>query len=188
MLVWEEIDDVQLLKIAQTGDSDAFGELYERYSMIIFRFLYVHLNNRLDAEDLTTEVFMKVWRSLPNYKQQGPPFVAYLYKVARNALIDHHRHAKSTDHDLIEDERTIDFAQNPAELALDNLEYQELRQLLVQLREDYRDVLVLRFLSELSPEETAEVMDRSVGAVRVLQHRALTAVRSLLEKDSGKLQ
>jgi RNA polymerase sigma-70 factor (ECF subfamily) len=66
------------------------------------------------------------------------------------------------------------------------LQHQELRKVLEQLREDYRNVLVLRFLNELSPEETAQVMERSVGAVRVLQHRALAALRNLLDKNQDE--
>ena len=86
-----EVDDIQLLKTAQDGNAEAFGELYERYAQRVFRFLYAHLNNQQDAEDLTGEVFLRVWRALGNYKERGVPFLAFLFRIARNALIDHYR-------------------------------------------------------------------------------------------------
>ena len=179
---WQEVDDIQLIKIAQEGNAEAFGELYERYASRVFRFLYAHMDNRLDAEDLVGDVFLRVWRSLPNYQEQGVPFLAFLFRIARNALIDHYRRAsKSKQNVSIEDITLRDSGPGTGDKVVANLEHEEIKQTLGQLREDYRTVLVLRFLSELSPEETANVMDRSAGAVRVLQHRALAALRKLME-------
>jgi RNA polymerase sigma-70 factor (ECF subfamily) len=178
-----EVDDNLLLKKAQDGDAEAFGELYEQYSPAVFRFIYAHIDNRLDAEDLTEDVFFRTWRSLPGYQDQGVPFIALLFRIARNAIIDHYRRtAQQRNLTSIEDIIVHDGRPGPAETLITNLEHQEVRQVLEQLREDYRTVLALRFLSELSPEETAKVMGRSAGAVRVLQHRALITLRSLLEK------
>lgn len=180
---WQEVDDVQLIKIAQEGDAEAFGELYERYATRVFRFLFAHLSNRMDAEDLVGDVFLRVWRSLPNYEEKGVPFLAFLFRIARNALIDHYRRAGKSKQDVsIEDITLQDGDPGPGDTVMANLEHEQLRQTLGQLREDYRTVLILRFLSELTPDETAEVMDRSAGAVRVLQHRALAALRKLMDE------
>lgn len=177
-----QVDDNLLLKKAQDGDAEAFGELYELHAPAIFRFIYAHIDNRLDAEDLTEDVFFRAWRSLPSYKDQGVPFLALLFRIARNAVIDHYRRsAHSKQQTSIEDIIVHDGRPGPVETVITNLEHQEVRLVLEQLREDYSTVLALRFLSELSPEETAKVMGRSAGAVRVLQHRALTALRSLIE-------
>lgn len=188
MLVWRDVDDVQLLKIAKEGEPEAFGELYERYAQVIFRFFYANLNNRFDAEDLTEEVFLRALRSLPKYRDQGFPFPAFLFRIAQNALVDHYRRSGRSALDVSTDEdiQIRDEKPDPAESAAKNLQNQELRKVLDQLREDYRNVLVLRFLNDLSPEETAQVMDRSVGAVRVLQHRALAALRNLLDRDQDE--
>jgi RNA polymerase sigma-70 factor (ECF subfamily) len=176
------VEDHQLLKSAQDGNTEAFGMLYERYADRVFRFLFAHMDNRLDAEDLTEDVFLRVWRSLPNYREQGVPFLAYLFRIARNALIDHYRRSGPVKNQVsIEDLSLHDGNPGPGESAISSLEREELRVSLEQLREDYRMVLVLRFLSELSPEETAQVMGRTPGAVRVLQHRALSALRSMLD-------
>jgi RNA polymerase sigma-70 factor (ECF subfamily) len=179
---WPAVEDVQLLKKAQHGDAQAFGELYERHALAVFRFLYAHLDNRLDAEDLTEEVFLRTWRTLPRYRDQGVPFKAFLFRVAHNALVDHYRsHSRSKGELSIEDSVIHDLRSEPGSLFQQNQEHQELRSTLAQMREDYQTVLIARFLADLSPEETAQVMGRSVGAVRVLQHRALTALRKLME-------
>lgn len=179
---WQEVDDIRLLQIAKDGEAEAFGELYERYVQTIFRFLYARLNDRIDAEDLAEEVFLRVWRSLPKYREQGIPFLAFLFRVAHNALIDHYRRSKGDDRLVPIEENTIqDLRADPGDVVSAKIEHQEIRNILEQLREEYRMVLILRFLSELSVDETAQVMERSPGAVRVLQHRALAAMRSLLE-------
>ena len=178
---WQDLDDYQLILMAKDGDTQAFGELYERHYQSVFRFLYAHLDNRQDAEDLMEEVFLSVWHSVSSYQEKGVPFIAFLFRVARNGLIDHYRRSKSSKLTTsIEDLPLRDHDPDPGEALITTLEHQEVRKVLEKLREDYRTVLVLRFLSELTPEETAEVMQRSAGAVRVLQHRALTAMRELL--------
>jgi RNA polymerase sigma-70 factor (ECF subfamily) len=177
------VDDPQLLQLAREGDAEAFGKLYELYADRVFRFLFAHVDNRYDAEDLTEDVFLRVWRSLPNYREQGVPFLAFLFRIARNALIDHYRRSSPVKRQVsIEDLSLQDHNPGPSESAIDSFEREELHLTLEQLREDYRTVLVLRFLSELSPEETAQVMGRSPGAVRVLQHRALAALRAMLDR------
>jgi RNA polymerase sigma-70 factor (ECF subfamily) len=182
MPAWQDSEEGELIEIAKGGEADAFGELYRRYAKIVFRFIYANLNDRFDAEDLTEEVFLRAWRSLSNYRQKGVPFLAYLFKIARNVLIDFYRRAgRSGGHMSIEDKQITDFNPDPGETAILNIEHQEIRNTLTELREDYRTVLVLRFLSGLSPEETGAVMGRTPGAVRILQHRALSALRSRLD-------
>jgi len=184
MLDWHEVDDIQLLKTAQEGNADAFGAIYERFAEKVYRYLNAHLGNGLDAEDLTEEVFIHVWRALPDYRERGTPFLAFVFRIAHNVLIDHYRrHRHQKDQVSSEDVPLRDQTPGPVEIISTDNERQELLQALDGLREDYRTVLVLRFLSELSPEETALAMGRSAGAVRVLQHRALTILRSRLEKQ-----
>jgi len=181
---WENIDDTELVKNAQSGDAEAFGEIYARHAQAVFRFFASRLDNQLDAEDLTEDVFLRVWRSLPNYHEKGVPFSAFLFRIANNALIDHYRKVNSPSSEVsIEDESLQDNRHNPEDVVAENIEHDELRNVLEKLRDDYRDVLILRFLSELSPVETAKVMDRSVGAIRILQHRALLAVRNVVESE-----
>ncbi len=177
-----QFDDEQVIKQVKNGDTEAFGMLYDQYSEVIFRYVYSHLDGRLDAEDLTEEIFLRAWRALPKYDERGLPFSAFLFRIARNSLIDYYRQKKVVS--SIEDMEIQSHEPGPEEAVDINIENSDLRKTIAELREDYRNVLIFRFLSGLSPEETAQVMQRSVGAVRVLQHRALSALKELLERGS----
>jgi RNA polymerase sigma-70 factor (ECF subfamily) len=182
---WQDVDDIQLLITAQQGSTDAFGEIYARYSEKVYRYLNVNTGNSLDAEDLTEEVFIRVWRSLPDYRERGTPFISFIFKIARNALIDHYRRERRLQGQVSSEDVVIqDHKPGPGELVGVQLEKQELYQALEGLRDDYRSVLIMRFLGDMSPEETATAMGRTVGAIRVLQHRALLALREKMEKQS----
>jgi len=183
---WHDVDESVLIEQAQQGNADAFGELYELYSPVVFRYLYSHVDDRLDAEDLNEEVFIRVWSSMPKFENQGVPFSAFLFRVARNALIDHYRKNNRNSPALSLNEAWVkDAHPDPAESLIKGSEHQEIRNTLNELRDDYRIVLDLRFLGELSPVETATVMGKSPGAVRVLQHRALNALRKLLLRSNN---
>ncbi len=177
-------NDRELIRKAQLGDHYAFGELYECHAPVIFRYLFAHLDSRMDAEDLTGEVFLKAWQSLPKYKERGVPFLAFLFRVARNVLVDHYRQSNRQDSKAPEDMDGYkqDSSSEPVDLVGTQMEHQHVLRVLSRLRPDYRMVITLRFISELSPEETAQAMERSVGAIRVLQHRALAALRHEIEK------
>jgi RNA polymerase sigma-70 factor (ECF subfamily) len=174
-------DEHVLLMKAQQGDADAFGGLYERYAQAVYRYINAHLGDQMDVEDLTNDVFFKAWHSLPRYHERGVPFLAFLFRIARNRLIDHYRqqHPQSTFSEALENTHA-DNNPGPAETLLEEAGHQELALVLSQIREDYRTVLVLRFINQLSPKETAEIMKRSIGAVRVLQHRALESLREVV--------
>ena len=179
----QQSDDFQLLHLVQAGEWDAFGMLYERHAPAVFRFLFAHVDNRLDAEDLTEDVFLRVWRSVMTFRGKEIPFVAFLFRVARNALIDHYRRTKRSKYDLsLEEEWIGEFGSDPGEVLLTELERSEVREKLEQLPEDYRTVLLLRFMGDLTPDEAARVMGKTPGSIRVLQHRALAALRKLLER------
>ncbi len=152
----------------------------------IYRYLYAHLDDVMDAEDLTGEVFLKAWQSVPNYNERGIPFVAFLFRIARNALIDHYRRRKHSDPHAPEEMDGIrnDAEQDIGEIISNKTEHQQMLQALSQLKPDFNEVLTLRFIAGLSPDETAEVMNRSTGAVRVLQHRALATLREIMEEAS----
>ena len=175
--------DQELINKAQHGDTLAFGELYECHAPVIFRYLFAHLDSRMDAEDLTGEVFLKTWQTLPKYNEHGVPFLAFLFRVARNVLVDHYRHTNRLQSTAPEDldRYKQEGGAEEIELVGSHLEHQHILRVLSRLRPDYQSVLTLRFISELSPEETALAMERSIGAIRVLQHRALAALRRELD-------
>src|SRR5512146_1872308 len=90
-----QFDDEQVIKQVKNGDAEAYGLLYEQYAEVIFRYVHSHLERRLDAEDLTEEIFLRAWRALPKYDERGLPFSAFLFRIARNSLIDYYRQRKS---------------------------------------------------------------------------------------------
>ena len=183
MLLLKDFPDAELLKRAKEGNAEAFGELYERHAQAVFRFLYSHLSNRLDAEDITGDVFLRSWRALPKYQDRGLPFIAYLMRIARNALTDFYRRTGNVEEQDIDQTVIADDAAGPSDTLATQLESEALRDTMQQLNDDYRLVLTLRFISDLSVKETAAAMDKSEGAVRVLQHRGLVALRKLLEGE-----
>jgi RNA polymerase sigma-70 factor (ECF subfamily) len=175
--------DRELIKKAQRGDPHAFGDLYEYHAPAIYRYLYAHLDSQMDAEDLTGEVFIKAWQSLPKYVERGVPFLAFLFRIARNTLVDYYRQSNRFEQkspDDMDGYKSDEISES--ELVSNRMEHQQLLAVLGKLRPDYQSVLTLRFISELSPEETAQVMNRSVGAIRVLQHRALAMLRDVINK------
>lgn len=184
MPVRQHPDEDWLVRRARQGDEQAFGQLFDHYAPLIYRFFAAHTDDTLDAEDLTEEVFLKVWKALPGYRQRGLPFTGFLFRVARNALTDHYRRSRRQQAPLpLEETQVPDPGADPAQALAASLERRRIRQVLAQLRGDYRTVLTLRFFSGLSTEQVAALMGKSPGAVRVLQHRALSALRKLLAAE-----
>ena len=170
-----------LIARARRGDAHAFGDLYERYLSAIYRYIYYRVGEVADAEDLTEMVFLKAWEALDKYEIRDVPFSAWLYRIAHNVIVDRHRTHK--DSIALDTLPLRDEAAGPEDQfdALEDIE--TLSRALSQLRPDYQQVLTLRFISGLSHAETGRVLKRSEEAVRVLQHRALSALRKLLGKE-----
>jgi RNA polymerase sigma-70 factor (ECF subfamily) len=173
-----EIDDATLVKQAKSGDARAFGILYERYAANIYRFICAQLPDKIEAEDLTAEVFLKAWGGLSRYRERGFPFSAFLFKIARNALIDYRRKMmKVKIHSQELTESHPDENLKISDAFVKHQAHQHLWRLLGEMRENYRSVLVLRFINGLSTREISRIMGRTEGSVRVLQHRALNVLR-----------
>ena len=178
---WQDEQVIQWIEAAKNGDANSFGLIYEQYADIIFRFIYSQVSHYQDAEDLTEEVFLRIWRSLASYEQKGVPFIAYIFRIARNAVIDHYRQAARTRNQIPFEEEFVGHSKfEPEQQAVLNNTQKEIRARLKELREDYRNVLILRFFSGLSTDETAQALGKSPGSVRVLQHRALVALKKLI--------
>ena len=141
-----EHEDAHLIQKAKDGDANAFGELYERYAEQVFRFIYSQMSHRLDAEDLSTDVFLKAWQSLDRYEERGFSFSAYLFRIARNLIIDSRRGRKPVD--PISEDELMNFPESiisdPSTILAAKVQHKELVNILGQLREDYRTVLIFR--------------------------------------------
>lgn len=169
--------DAHLIGRAKAGDVEAFGQLYERYAPAIFRYIYARILKEKDAEDITGEIFIQAWRSLSKYEERGYLYSAYLFRLAQNAIVQYYRISRR---EVPWDGDEIKAHTQTKDMMDGDLERQELHQMLNKLPEDQRRVLELRFFGELSCAETARVMGRSAGAIRVMQFRALGNIRRVL--------
>ncbi len=165
---------------AQGGSPDAMGTLYTCFSQRVYRFLYFRTGDAQIAEDLTGEVFLRMVQALPDYHQESTPFQAWLFQIARNLAIDHFRRVNS--HPQVEIDEDLDWeAGNLDELLDFHFSCEELARGLATLDENHRDVLLLRFIEGMPIAETAQTLHKSTDAVKALQRRGLTALRSIIQ-------
>jgi RNA polymerase sigma-70 factor (ECF subfamily) len=167
-----------LVQQAQSGDAYAFGLLYERLLDRVYRYFVYHTHDPVLAEDLTEEVFLRAWQALPRYEERGIPFIAWVFRLARNLLVDHARRAKVRQASL--QRLRVAPPDGPEELAVQWEQLQAVREALQGLSQDHRQVIFLRLIEGYSTPEVAAMMDRSEPAVRALLYRALQALRSAL--------
>jgi RNA polymerase sigma-70 factor (ECF subfamily) len=173
--------EATLVEHAIAGDVDAFGELYQRHLDAIYRYVYFRVGDADDAEDLTEQVFLKAWEALPGYKQCGNPFTSWLYRIAHNVTVDHHRRWKPVASTPLLEEGAWQ-SKEPAVLRqiIEAEEAATLSRAIRRLSEDQQQVIVLRFVEGLSHAEVANMLNKSESACRVIQHRALAALNQLL--------
>lgn len=176
-------DEPQLVRNAKAGNSEAFGQLYDAYLERIYRFVYFRVEDQQTAEDITSQVFLKAWENLGRFQIGGTPFLAWLYTIAHNAVIDHYRTRKVTA--ALEDVRLSDPGHAEAvENSIDSaVEMSSIKSALQTLTGDQRQVLLLKFIDEMSNEEIARHLGKREGAIRALQMRGLKALsKRLVEK------
>jgi RNA polymerase sigma-70 factor, ECF subfamily len=173
----EEIDVQNLVRRAQDGEQEAFSLIYDNYAQPIYNFLMGKVRHREVCEDLVHTVFLKAWMNLKSYQPRpNAKFSTWLYQIANYTLIDHWRTKKSTV-ELVEVENLAAFAVEPENYE----EYSYLWDAIKKLPLNYQTVLDLRFKQDMSVEETAQVMGKTTVGVRVLQHRALRALKNKLK-------
>jgi RNA polymerase sigma-70 factor (ECF subfamily) len=170
-----------LLERARAYDADALGELYDRYAPLIYAYLYRRVHDAQLAEDLTGEVFVRVLQAIQSEQFWHTSFRGWLYRIAHNLLVDYYRKQPPAPM-LALDEQLVAAQGDPDSALAEKLSRQDLLAAISQLTPNQQQVLVLRFGEELAAREVAEVMGKSVGAVEVLQHRALTALRRILKE------
>ena len=172
----------ELVTLAKAGDAEAFGHLYETYLDRIYRYIYFRVTDEQTAEDLISQVFTKAWENLDRYQPSGRPFIAWLYTIAHNTVIDHYRTRKDT----VAIENTISLASDapsPHEQVELHFEADNLRAALQTLTPEQQQVIVLKFISGMSTDEIAGQLHKSAGAIRALQMRALQALAKQMERD-----
>ena len=175
-----------LIRLAQRGDTQAFAELYRAYVDNIYRYLYFRVNAVPVAEDLTADVFMKALEGLPGYQERETPFLGWLYRIAHARLIDYYRRSRHTDHhediDAIELGTTHDL---DASLMFEH-QSGHMRAALRTLTDEQQQVIILRFVEGRSIEETADLLGKTEGAIKTMQHRALQSLARALQQQGFK--
>jgi RNA polymerase sigma-70 factor (ECF subfamily) len=180
--------DKKLFFRVKKKDKDAFIEAYDLYADDIYRFVFFKIGNDEDAKDLTSAVFLKVW----NFAQsrgldESKSLRAFIYKTARNLIIDHYRQLRETEARLDDEEKILEELlhdekqdlKKSSELLSD---LEQVKRGLTELKDEYREIIILHFIDELSFAEISEVIGKTAGNIRVLTFRALQALKNVLEE------
>jgi RNA polymerase sigma-70 factor (ECF subfamily) len=172
----------QLVLQAQAGNTEAFGQLYDAYMERIYRFVYFRVEDQQTAEDITSQVFLKAWSNLDRFSFSRTPYLAWLYTIAHNAVIDHYRTRKVTT--ALDD---VQLSQPDQAEVVDNAidltaEMRLVKTALQTLTDDQQKVLTLKFMEGMSNHEIARHLGKREGAIRALQMRGLQALAKQLEE------
>lgn len=168
--------DEQALVERAKRDPNAFGDLYERYFVQIYRFVYSRVRDQTAAEDVTSEVFMKALKSIGRYQDTGKPFSAWLYQIAVNSVADRYRAARPVED--LDDQRDL-AVRGPAleDVAAQRDELRRIWSVVETLPSQQRVAMVLKFQEDMKIEDIAVAMGKTPGAVKLLIHRGVTKVR-----------
>jgi RNA polymerase sigma-70 factor (ECF subfamily) len=173
-----------LVELAQGGDADAFGLLYERYVDLVYRYIFVRVGSPHLAEDLTSETFIRALRRIDSFSWQGKDIAAWFVTIARNLITDNVKSARFrlevTTADMIDADKGVDGPENEV---LANLRDTRLFEAIKTLKPEQAECVVLRFMQGMSLAETALVIGKSEGAVKQLQLRAMRALHRSLEGE-----
>jgi RNA polymerase sigma-70 factor (ECF subfamily) len=177
----EQDEDAALAIRASTGESAAFGLLYDRHVAAIYRYVYYRVRDDAEAEDLTSEVFMRALKAMPRYEPRQA-FLAWLYRIARNAVIDRARkgNRRVSFEDALKHPDASDRIVEPEAEVLAHSDNTAIRAALGKLTPLQQEVIVLRYLEGFSTQEVARIVGKREGTVRGIQFRAIGALRQLI--------
>lgn len=175
-----------LVKKAKTGrDPEAFGELYDEYVDQLFRYIYYKVGNFTEAQDLTGQTFLKAFENIDSYELRDVAFSSWLYRIAHNLVVDYFRRESRREHVPIEEQPPAASNRgNPVESVMADLDSERLYAAIGKLTHNQREVLVLKFIDNLSNNQVAEIMGISVGAVKSTQKRGLLSLNRILGNSS----
>jgi len=175
----EDLVVIGLVRNAKHGDEQAFGELYELYFDKIYRFIYFRVNHKEMAEDLAEDVFVKAWSKIKQVKEER--FGGWLYQIAKNRIIDHYRQNKETV-DISELENFLESDENIIDSTNLIIEQKTFMMLLKKLTPEQQIIIKLKFIEDMDNLEIAELISKSEGSIRVIQHRAIQKLQELLDE------
>jgi RNA polymerase sigma-70 factor, ECF subfamily len=173
----------KLIQAAQRGDTRAFGELYNAYVHDIYRYILFRVGNAEMAQDLTADVFLRAVEGLVKYQDRQLPLLAWLYRIAHARVIDHYRRTRRAGEQ--EDIEDLDASTNE-DLDTDmmtDFQKRKIHEALRKLPADQQQVLLLRFIEGYNLQKTAEILGKTIGAVKMIQRRALQAMNFELSRQ-----
>lgn len=177
-----------LVQLAAKGDVEAFGTLYQKYAEKIYRYIAYRLRTPAEAEDLTAQVFLNAWRAIERFKQQETPFLAWLYTIAHNQVINYGKSkSQNTAFTSIDTAYGLEDSNrynNPDWHVTKRAEYEELRQAVLKLPADQQHVIYLRYVENLGHAEIGRLMGKSEVTVRGILFRAHESLRKLLKREN----
>ncbi len=176
----DEAQIEELVLASQRGESDAFGKLYDIFVDSIYRYIYFRVGTE-EAEDLTELVFLKTWENIKHYKKSTHTFSSWLFRIAHNLVVDYYR-AHRHNGELTEDLQDFREEANTPARTHRHFDQTALAAGMKDLKDTYRQILILKYVNDLSYEEIGFIMDRSQAALRILQFRALKNLRRIIEK------
>lgn len=172
----------RLVERAQAGDREALEELYLLHFDRIYSYLHVTVGNRHDAEDLTTQTFLRMLEKIGSFRWQSAPFSAWLFRIAHNLSMDHFRANRRWQPEEEVPEPPGDEEPSAEAAALHSIGRQSMLELIEELSEDQQRVLTLKFVFSFSNGDVATILGKTEGAVKSLQHRALVSLQKQLER------
>ncbi|KAB8186113.1 sigma-70 family RNA polymerase sigma factor [Microbispora catharanthi] len=183
-----EHDEMRSLVLrAKTGDSEAFGVLYDHYLELVYRYVYFRVGSHALAEDLTSETFLRALRGIAEFTWQGRDFGAWLVTIARNLVTDHYKSGRNrlevTTAEILD--TPLDGPHIPENAVVTNMVNERVMQAIKQLSAEQQECVILRFLHGMSLAETAVIMGKKSGAIKALQFRAIRALARALPDDLG---
>ena len=176
--------DKKLFFRIKKKDREAFLEAYDLYVDDIYRFVYFKVGREEEARDITSEVFLKVWNYAQSHElDEAKSLRAFIYKTARNSVIDYYRRLKEVEVSLNEEigETLSDEKQNLFSQIENISDMKLIRESLPQLKDEYREIILMRFVDDLSFAEIAEITGKTAGNIRVLVFRALQSLKDLID-------
>lgn len=174
-----------LVKKAKQGDEEAFGALYGRYFDRIYKFIYFRVNHKEAAEDLAEDVFVKAWTKIKHVKDNS--FGGWIYQIAKNKIIDYYRQNKETV-DIAEIEHILESSENIVDSTNLIMEQKTFLELLKKLSPEQQIIIKLKFIEDLDNSEISEMISKSEGSIRVIQHRAIQRLQELLDEHIKLIQ
>ncbi len=173
----------KLIRAAQHGNENAFAELYNAYVHDIFRYMLYRVGNTETAQDLTAEVFLRAIEGLMRYQDREIPWLAWLYRIAHARLVDYYRRtSRAGEPENIDDLELTTHEDLDSDLVL-TFQQQRLRDSIYRLPPDQQQVIILRFIEGYNIQQTADALGKSIGAVKMIQRRALQAMHADLNRQ-----